>query len=102
MLYPLHGDWHQFDIQFRGHGPQMSEAYAVKWRIGIPKEADSPRRRNGLLKQLKSLGHQLGCNVGQTGDVSAWVSKALHEARPHGISNQRHDDRDRLRCAFGC
>jgi hypothetical protein len=35
--------------------------------------------------------------IGRTGDVSARLAKVRHQPHPHGISDQSHHDRDRLR-----
>ena len=81
----------------RRGGAHLFEDDRVGDVVGIPEQRDARSRRDDLLDELKPFRAEVWRNNGVAGDVAARMRKALHQAGPHRIANQDHDDRDR-RC----
>ena len=72
--------------------------------IGVAGFHSTPTRfadGNCLFQQLESFGSQFGRHVREARDVASRPRERFHQTDPFWITNERHHNRDRLRCSLG-
>jgi hypothetical protein len=66
-------------------------------RVRIPQDRNPPDLRQGFEEEFEAFCAEFDVEKRQASDVSAWVGKAIDDARRDGIADRRKHDRYRRR-----
>ena len=60
-----------------------------------------PDLRKGVLQQFKTFSIEFHTEIGQSSDIPARMRETRDDARPNGVANVDHHNRDRCCCLLG-